>query len=43
MNDKQKRFLLVDILLIVMIVAPLAAAMLLKRLCWMNSHADLLT
>ena len=32
MNDKQKRFLLVDILLIVMIVAPLAAAMLLKIL-----------
>jgi len=32
MNDKQKRFLLVDILLIVMIVTPLAAAMLLKIL-----------
>ena len=32
MNDKQKRFLLVDILLIVMIVAPLVAAMLLKIL-----------
>lgn len=32
MNDKQKRFLLVDILLTVMIIAPLAAAMLLKIL-----------
>ena len=32
MNDKQKRFLLVDILLTVMIIAPLVAAMLLKIL-----------
>ena len=30
MNDKQKRFLLVDILLTVMIIAPLVAVMLLK-------------
>lgn len=30
MNDKQKRFRIVDILLIVMIIAPLAAAMVLK-------------